>query len=83
MPNRPLDLTGRRSGDLEFIRPFGRTSRGGAILWECLCHRCGQTCTVIGNRINDTRPPKDCGCRKRERGADLTGQTFGALEVLE
>lgn len=82
MSMKPLDLTGYRSGDLEFIRPAGRTPRG-AILWECICHRCGQACQIIGNRVNAPRPPVDCGCRKRERDADLSGKTFGALEVLE
>lgn len=82
MPNRPLDLTGYRLGDLEFIRPVGRTPRG-AVLWECICHNCGQTCQIIASRVHDPRPPVSCGCRKREREADLTGQTFGALEVLE
>lgn len=81
MSRKPLDLTGYRSGDLEFIRPAGTTPRG-AILWECICHRCGRTCQIIGNRVHDPRPPVDCGCRKREREADLSG-TFGALEVLE
>lgn len=82
MSRKPLDLTGYRSGDLEFIRPAGTTPRG-AILWECICHRCGRTCQIIGNRVHDPRPPVDCGCRKREREADLSGKTFGALEVLE
>lgn len=79
---KQLDLTGYWSGGLEFIRPIGRTERG-AVLWECLCHHCGRTCQIVGNRVHDKRPPKDCGCRKREKEADLTGQIFGALEVLE
>lgn len=82
MPSKTLDLTGYRLGDLEFIRPVGRTPRGAA-LWECICHNCGQTCQIIASRVHDPRPPVSCGCRRRERSADLSGQIFGALEVLE
>lgn len=77
-----LDMAGKMAGDLEFIRPAGRSPKG-AVLWECLCHRCGQKCVVEAQRINDPRGPKDCGCRRREKLADLSGQTFGALYVIK
>ena len=82
MGRTSLDLTGFRSGDLEFLHPSGRTPKG-AVTWECLCHRCGQKCQIVGSRIKDPRPPKDCGCRRLEQRKDLTGQIFGAMEVLE
>ena len=82
MSRHALDFTGQHFGDLEVIERAGSTPRGAA-LWRCICHRCGRECVIIGHRFHNARPPKDCGCRKKEQSADLTGQTFGALTVLE
>lgn len=45
MPKKPIDLTGFRKGDLEFLRLVGKSKSGNA-LWECKCHRCGGMCVV-------------------------------------
>lgn len=76
------DLTGQQFGDLEVIERAGISKRK-APLWRCLCHRCGQEIILEGYKLTDKKSPRqDCGCRLRERYADLSGQTFGALEVL-
>ena len=77
-----LDLTGRRFGDLEALECSG-VSEKGAALWRCLCHRCGSECVVEGYRLTDKRRPKtDCGCKARDRRADLSGQTRGGLDII-
>ena len=82
MSRHALDFTGQRFGDLEVVERAGSTPRGAA-LWRCICYRCGQECIIIGHKFHNARPPQDCGCRKKEQSADLSGQTFGALTVLE
>lgn len=77
------NLTGKRFGDLEVLAPAGRSERG-ALLWKCLCHRCGSIAIVEGQRMTAKKSPKrDCGCSYREKRANLTGQTIGVLDVLE
>lgn len=73
-----IEYEGKRYGDLEVLERVGATARG-AILLRCKCHRCGQECIVEGQRLNQK---KDCGCRNRERTADLSGKRFGGIEVL-
>lgn len=57
-------------------------SERGASLWNCKCNRCGEDFVAVGHRLTAKRPITDCGCSYRERKADLSGQTFGALNVL-
>lgn len=82
MGRKKLDLTGRRFGDLEALECSGASKKGSA-LWRCLCHRCGAECVVEGYRLTDTRQPKtNCGCKQRDRRADLSGRTLGGLDVI-
>lgn len=77
------DLIGQRFGELTVIEPAGRSPKG-AMLWRCICRRCGNECVVEGQRLTDKKSPKkDCGCKKREKTADLTGKIYGALTVLK
>ena len=77
------DLAGQRFGDLIVIEPAGRSPKG-AMLWRCMCRKCGNECVVEGQRLTDKKSPKkDCGCNKREKAEDLTGKTYGALTVLK
>lgn len=77
------DLTGKRFGYLEVLERAGSSERK-APLWRCLCHRCGQEVILKGYQLTDKHHPRqDCGCRYKERTADLSGSTYGALEVLK
>lgn len=77
------DLTGLRFGDLEVLERAGSSERK-APLWRCLCRRCGQEIILKGYLLTDKNHPRqDCGCRSKERNADISGNTFGALEVLK
>lgn len=69
MAGKPLDLTGFRRGDLEFLRQVGVNSHGQT-LWECRCHRCGGLCVVPSTAHTcKTGAYTNCGCRK-QRGED-------------
>lgn len=81
MANPRLDLTGKQFGDILVVSPAGVSARG-ASLWNCKCNRCSNVFVAIGHRLTAKRPITDCGCSYRERKADLSGQTFGALVVL-
>ena len=73
------DKTGKWYGDLEVLGRNGSTERGDP-LWHCVCHRCGTEVDIVGSHLKEK---KDCGCRYREKRADLSGKTFGAVTVLE
>lgn len=82
MANPRLDLTGKQFGDILVVSPAGVSSKG-ASTWNCECKRCGKAFVATGYRLTAKRSPQtDCGCSYRERKADLSGRTFGALEVL-
>ena len=66
MAGKPLDLTGFRRGDLEFLRQVGVNSHGQS-LWECRCHRCGGLCVVPSTAHScKSGVYTNCGCRKCE-----------------
>lgn len=73
------DKTGKLYGDLEVLGRNGSTERGDP-LWHCICHRCGAEVDIVGSHLKEK---KDCGCRYKEKRADLSGKTFGAVTVLE
>lgn len=73
------DKTGKWYGDLEVLSRNGSTERGDP-LWHCICHRCGAEVDIVGSHLKEK---KDCGCRYKEKRADLSGKTFGAVTVLE
>lgn len=77
------DLTGQRFGDLEVIEIAGKTPRG-AVTWRCKCHRCGSEVIIPGQQMTNKRSPQiDCGCRKREKLADLPSGQYGGIYVIE
>lgn len=76
------DLTGQRFGDLEVIEIAGKTPRN-AITWRCKCHRCGSEAIIPGQQLTNKRSPQiDCGCRKREKLADLPSGQYGGIYVI-
>lgn len=79
MSRAPLDLAGKKFGALRVLSRTGTNDKGAA-LWEVHCDRCGAESIMISYRITHA---KDCGCSSRERKADLSGQDFGFLHVLE
>lgn len=81
MANKRVDLAGKTINSISVLEFAGIS--GGTTIWKCHCNRCGREFTIKGYRLTDKkRPQKDCGCSHNERRADLTGKTFGALEVL-
>lgn len=80
----PADLTGRRYGKLTVLRPEKRQENGKSG-WLCQCD-CGNQCVVSESSLHYGKR-KSCGCLHRNAeagsGADLTGQEFGQLTVLE
>lgn len=83
MANHRLNLSGRIFGDLEVLEPAGLGPRG-ATLWRCKCHRCGNEALMVGHRLTTKRrPAQDCGCRCKDKRADLSGKTYGAITAID
>lgn len=84
-----IDLTGQRFGRLTVIeRAESKITPNGSrkAMWKCRCD-CGNIVTVKGASLK-TGNTKSCGCLNLEKIserslADLTGQKFGRLTVLE
>lgn len=82
MANYHKDLTGKVFHSIEVLSYNGKTARGAAT-WKCKCLKCGNTFVATGYRLTDKQQPqRDCGCSYAEKRQDLSGQTFGGLEVL-
>jgi hypothetical protein len=83
MENRK-DKAGLVLGDLEVIEPTGERDKNGSALWLCHCRRCGKDCVKSAKHLSPDDPlhPKSCGCLRESKRADLSGQTFGGLEVI-
>lgn len=71
------DMAGQHYGRLTVIEREGSTKQGKA-LWRCLCD-CGNEIIVRGAHIR-SGSVKSCGCLL---DADMTGQQFGRLFVVE
>ena len=63
MPNRLIDLTGKRFGRLVVIRR-AETDKNKAVRWICLCD-CGNTKVVSGPHLRNG-DTQSCGCLRRE-----------------
>ena len=82
MPVYHKDLSGKKFHNIEVLEFSGISPRGAAT-YHCKCLRCGKVFVAIGHRLtNKKRPQKDCGCSFAEKRKDLSGKTFGGLEVL-
>ena len=82
MANYHKDLTGKTLHSVEVLSYNGKTPHGAAT-WKCKCLRCGNLFVATGYRLTDKKSPKkDCGCSFAEKRQDLSGKTFGGLEVL-
>lgn len=62
MPNRPLDLAGKRIGRLLAIEISGKRKKANT--WLCLCD-CGNYCHVVAHRLN-VGTTRSCGCFQDE-----------------
>lgn len=58
--NRTLDMTGKKIGNLTFIKPVGIEQ--GRYIWECQCD-CGN---IIRKTISDAKNIKSCGCVQKK-----------------
>lgn len=75
------DLTGMRFGRLVVLGDSGDRKSGYHVAWECICD-CGNKTyaekkSLVGGFV------KSCGCLKKERTKDLTGQKFGLWNVIK
>ena len=82
------DLSGKRFGQIQVLRPTDKRNKDGSIIWECQCG-CGRTFEVNGRYlIRGYRHDCGCGCgresnNKREgHPLDLTNRKFGELTVM-
>ncbi len=69
-------LIGKEYGDLK-VEALADPTTGGSRRWLCRC-KCGNKVVVIESNLKRLHT-QSCGCRK---SPDLTGRTFGKLEVL-
>ncbi len=73
---RANDLTGESFGDLVAIRYHPNPGALGK--WECLC-TCGNTTYVLAKHLGRRSQTSSCGCARKRRALNLTGQRFGRL----
>jgi len=76
-----VDLTGKRFGMLVAIERTDKRRKGAYLVWKCQCD-CGSVLDVPQiNLLGGVT--KSCGCFRKERGLDLTGQRFGLLTAIQ
>lgn len=81
LPNRFINIKGDKYNYLEVLYLVGFKNKRSE--WLCKCHNCGKY-TIVNSHNLRTGHTKSCGCLVSEKlRIDLTGQTFGCLEVLE
>ena len=82
---KPLDLAGKRFGNLEVIERSKNNKRGNT-QWLCKCD-CGKTVVVDGYGLSHGRNTT-CGCAINKKGvpsakrSDYAGVRFGKLTVI-
>lgn len=64
-----LDLTDRRFGHLTALRPLEERTRGGSVIWECLCD-CGKITKASADSLISGNTAS-CGCRREEIAKEL------------
>ncbi|MCD8355067.1 MAG: transcriptional regulator [Clostridia bacterium] len=75
------ELTGMRFGKLFVVEPTSERKHG-AVIWRCRCD-CGKV-ILIETRKLKSGVMQSCGCCEQKRSmADLVGQRFGRLVVVE
>lgn len=80
LPNRFINIKGNKYNNLEVIYLVGFKNHRSE--WLCKCHNCGKYVIVNSHNLRSGHT-KSCGCLVSEKlRTDLTGQTFGYLEVL-
>lgn len=80
MRNEFVDLTGRRFGKLEALRPT-EERKNSRVVWECRCD-CGNTVRVSSLNLLQGYT-QSCGCLYREtKCVDLTGKRYGRLVAI-
>ena len=75
--NVPIDLSGRRFGQLTVLELTNERKSNGGAVWKCRCD-CGTELSVSESNLK-RGATVSCGCVRR---ADLTGMQFGKLTVL-
>ena len=80
MSGKPVDISGQRFGHWQILALHPQRSRYGAALWLRRCD-CGTERPVLGAELRRGRT-LSCGCARRERFIDLTGQRFGKWIVV-
>lgn len=80
------NLIGKTFGYLTVLSENNEQPDKRRSYWNCLC-QCGNTCVKRSDSLKTT-PVPSCGCYKKEAtsrqwSANLAGQTFGKLTVLQ
>lgn len=80
--NRYNDLTGQRFNMLTVLeKDYDANRRDRHMFWKCKCD-CGKIVSISGSNL--LRGAYSCGCyNSTGKIVDITGETFGALTVLE
>ena len=76
-----IDLTGQRFGMWTVIEESTERDAAGGIMWKCQCD-CGTMRNVSGASLRKGKSTC-CGCVKQNQNADMIGQKFGMLTVIE
>lgn len=76
----PVDMAGKKYGDLIFIKPAKvEKSKSRHAMWEALCERCGET-KIVDAALARSGKVKNCGCKKTNIRAKV--QKRKMIEIL-
>jgi hypothetical protein len=76
------DLTGQKFGRLTVIKRVENNIEGRAV-WLCECNCDNKTQKLVTGKHLLNGSIVSCGCKKKERKRELTGQIFGRWKILK
>lgn len=76
-----IDLTGRTFGYWTVLKKSNKKTKNRSTYWYCRCI-CGTEKDVNGSNLRNGTST-NCGCQRKGKIKDLTGQKFGLLTALE
>ena len=68
-------------GKLTAVEPTEERTRGGYVIWRCVCD-CGNEVEVSRNNLIQGMT-YSCGCAKHTNGGQLDGRRFGHITVID
>jgi hypothetical protein len=76
---KPLDITGRRYGLLQAVRPTNKKASNGSVIWECKCN-CGNNTEVPVSQLI-RKHTLSCGCRHQSKWEMFIGDYLTDLHI--